>query len=164
MSSHWINTAERWSYLLLAEEIRRWSAKNGEDRRELFRRMVFNAMVTNNDDHPRNHALLHTSGGWRLSPAYDIVPMPLISQERRDLALTVGAFGRAASRYNLLSRCDVFGLSRNEAEQQLEAMLTVVQGWRELFAELGLEQRSIDMLVQAILPPSFYRETPPEAI
>jgi serine/threonine-protein kinase HipA len=49
---------ERWSYLLLADELKRWSSKNHEDRRELFRRMVFNAMVTNNDDHPRNHALL----------------------------------------------------------------------------------------------------------
>ena len=48
---------ERWSYLLLADELRRWSAEPDEDRRELFRRMVFNAMVTNNDDHPRNHAL-----------------------------------------------------------------------------------------------------------
>ena len=49
---------ERWSYLLLADEIRRWSSSNDEDRRELFRRMLFNAMVTNNDDHPRNHAFL----------------------------------------------------------------------------------------------------------
>ena len=62
---------ERWSYPLLADELRRWSAKSAEDRRELFRRMVFNAMVTNNDDHPRNHAMLHTRSGWRLSPAYD---------------------------------------------------------------------------------------------
>ncbi len=69
---------ERWSYLLLADEMRRWSAKNDEDRRELFRRMAFNAMVTNNDDHPRNHALLHTNGGWRLSPAYDIVPIAMV--------------------------------------------------------------------------------------
>ena len=55
---------ERWSYRLLADELRRWSVKPDEDRRELFMRMAFNAMVTNNDDHPRNHALLHTSSGW----------------------------------------------------------------------------------------------------
>jgi hypothetical protein len=51
---------ERWSYLLLADELRRWSVRSVEDRRELFLRMVFNAMVTNNDDHPRNHALVNT--------------------------------------------------------------------------------------------------------
>ena len=63
--------------------------------------MVFNAMVTNDDDHPRNHALLHTRGGWRFSPAFDILPVPKGSVERRDLALEVGRFGRAASLYNL---------------------------------------------------------------
>jgi hypothetical protein len=52
---------ERWSYPLLADELRRWSVKHAEDRRELYPRMVFNAMVTNNDDRPRNHALLHTA-------------------------------------------------------------------------------------------------------
>jgi serine/threonine protein kinase HipA of HipAB toxin-antitoxin module len=59
---------ERWSYPLLADELRRWSIKSNDDRRELFCRKAFNAMVTNNDDHPRNHALLQTRGGWRLSP------------------------------------------------------------------------------------------------
>jgi serine/threonine-protein kinase HipA len=155
---------ERWSYLLLADELRRWSAKADEDRRELFLRMVFNAMVTNNDDHPRNHAMLHTPGGWRLSPAYDIVPMPMFSQERRDLALDAGKFGRAASRYNLVSRCDVFGLAREEAEKLVDAMLRVVSGWREFFSAKGVEARSVDMLEQAILPPSFLQDSPPDII
>jgi len=155
---------ERWSYLLLADELRRWSSKSNEDRKELFRRMVFNAMVTNNDDHPRNHALLHTTGGWRLSPAYDIVPVPLLSQERRDLALTAGKYGRAGSRYNLLSQTEVFGLTREEAEGELAAMLSVVKGWREFFLKLGIEHKTITMLDQAILPASFFREESPDAL
>jgi len=155
---------ERWSYLLLADEVRRWSAKNEADRIELFRRMVFNAMVTNNDDHPRNHALLRTSAGWRLSPAYDIVPVPLVSQERRDLALTAGTFGRTASLYNLLSRCEVFGLSPDSAKHEISAILQVVKGWQDFFVEKGVEQRSIEMLEQAILPASFYREEPPQVL
>jgi HipA-like C-terminal domain len=65
------------------DELRRWLVRSLDDRTEPYRRMVFNAMVTNNDDHPRNHALLRTRGGWRLSPAYDIVPTPMVSQERR---------------------------------------------------------------------------------
>jgi serine/threonine-protein kinase HipA len=154
---------ERWSYLLLADELRRWSSKNGEDRKELFRRMVFNAMVTNNDDHPRNHALLCTAGGWRLSPAYDIVPVPLISQERRDLALTAGAHGRAASQYNLLSRCDAFGLSLAEATAILDSMRTVVSGWRECFIKMGVESRSIEHIAPAMLCDAFYRTEPVQA-
>lgn len=151
---------ERWSYRLLADELRRWSVKPDEDRRELFRRMVFNAMVTNNDDHPRNHALLHTPAGWRLSPAYDIVPAPLVSQERRDLALEVGRFGRVASLYNLLSDCGVFGLSTDEARALVEHMEAVVKGWRECFARQGVEAGSIEMLEQAILPDCFYATEP----
>lgn len=155
---------ERWSYPLLADELRRWSVKSNDDRRELFLRMVFNAMVTNNDDHPRNHALLQTRGGWRLSPAYDILPVPMVSVERRDLALEVGRFGRAASLYNILSHCDVFGLSRDEAQALIDRMLAVVRGWREFFIERRVEQRSIEMLEQAMLPPSFFRDTPQDAI
>lgn len=89
---------DRWSYPLLAENLRRWSDKPEADCAELFRRMVFNAAVTNNDDHPRNHALLRRLKGWRLSPAYDLVPAPVVSLERRDLALTVGSYGPAVER------------------------------------------------------------------
>ena len=155
---------DRWSYPLLADELRRWSVKSNDDRRELFLRMVFNAMVTNNDDHPRNHALVQTRGGWRLSPAYDILPVPLVSVERRDLALEVGRFGRAAGLYNILSRCDVFGLTQEEAQALIDRMLAVVRGWREFFIQRGIERRSIEMLEQAMLPPSFFRDTPPDAV
>ena len=155
---------ERWSYRLLADELRRWSVKPDEDRRELFMRMVFNAMVTNNDDHPRNHALLRTSAGWRLSPAYDIVPTPLVSQERRDLALEAGRFGRVASLYNLLSDCGAFGLSTSEAQALVERMLGVVKGWREFFAKHHVDAHSIEMLEQAILPGCFYRTEPIEPV
>ncbi len=155
---------ERWSYLLLADELRRWSTKPDEDRHELFRRMLFNAMVTNNDDHPRNHALLHTRDGWRLSPAYDIVPVPLVSQERRDLALTVGKYGRAASLYNLLSQCGVFGLSPEQARAEVIAMLDVVKGWRDMFAARGVEPGTLEMLQGAMLPASFFRTEPADAV
>ena len=155
---------DRWSYPLLADELRRWSVKSNQDRRELFRRMVFNAMVTNDDDHPRNHALLHTSGGWRLSPAYDILPVSRASMERRDLALEVGRFGRAASMYNLFSQCEAFDLTKDEAQAIVDGMLTIVRTWREFFREKGVEQRSIEMLEQAMLPPSFFLDRPPDPI
>lgn len=109
-------------------------------------------MVTNNDDHPRNHALLHTKGGWRSSPGYDILPVPLVSLERRGAALEVGRFGRAASLYNIFFQCDVFGLTKEDARALIDGMLNVVRGWREFFIQRGVEQRSIEMLEQAMLP------------
>lgn len=141
---------DRWSYLLLADEIRRWSVKPDADRLELFRRMVFNAM-------------LRTTGGWRLSPAYDIVPVPLIFLEWRDLALEAGRHGRVASVYNVLSECVAFGLSREEAQQVIDKMVAVVNGWRTLFAQHKVEKRSVDYIAGAILPECFYRTEPPFA-
>jgi serine/threonine-protein kinase HipA len=155
---------DRWSYLLLADEIRRWSVKPDADRLELFRRMVFNAMVTNNDDHPRNHAILRTASGWRLSPAYDIVPVPLISLERRDLALEAGRYGRVASVYNLVSDCASFGLSRDAAQQVIDKMVEVVKAWRELFVRHKVEEHSIEAISGAILPECFFRKEPPSAL
>jgi len=155
---------DRWSYLLLADELRRWSSHPDEDRLELYRRMVFNAMVTNNDDHPRNHALLQKSGNWRLSPAYDIVPVPMVSQERRDLALEAGSFGRAASLYNLLSRTEVFGLSREQAKAEIDQIRHVVQDWREVFRQHGVSAKDVEVMERAILPASFDRTEPPEAV
>jgi serine/threonine-protein kinase HipA len=155
---------QRWSYLLLADEIRRWSSKPKEDQKELFRRMVFNAMVTNNDDHPRNHAMVRTPSGWRLSPAYDIVPVALVSQERRDLALDAGRFGRAASIYNILSATDAFGVEAQEAEQEVLRMLGVVSQWRQDFERDGVQKKDMEMLGGAILPPSFHLRHPPDPV
>lgn len=100
--------------------------------------MVFNAAVTNNDDHPRNHALLRRQKGWRLSPGYDLVPAPMISLERRDLALTVGNFGRTASIYNLLSQVGRFGLSAEEARTEIDRIVEVVRHWRDSFFACGV--------------------------
>ncbi len=117
----------RWSYLLLAEEVRRACLQAERDVHELFRRMCFNALISNNDDHPRNHALLARDRHWRLSPAYDLTPNPQTSIERRDLALTVGDFGRAATAQNLLSQSSRFGLLRDDAAAVVEAMRATVQ-------------------------------------
>jgi serine/threonine-protein kinase HipA len=149
---------ERWSYPLMADNLRRWSDKPQADCAELFRRMVFNAAVTNNDDHPRNHALLRRHKGWRLSPAYDLVPAPVVSLERRDLALTVGDFGRTASIYNLLSQSGRFGLSAQEARAQIDRLVEVVRGWRDSFFACGVSLKDIDYIAPAILPECFFFE------
>jgi serine/threonine-protein kinase HipA len=74
---------DKWSYILLVEELRRVSAEAKKDAIELFRRMCFNALISNTDDHPRNHAIIAKNQGWKLSPAYDLTPTPHVSEERK---------------------------------------------------------------------------------
>ena len=155
---------ESWSYPLLADELRRWSEKPRDDQLELYRRMIFNAAVTNNDDHPRNHALRRTARGWRLTPAYDLVPVPLASIERRDLALTVGDHGRTASLYNLLSQCERFGLDEAAARREIEKVAATARGWREHFRRCGVSAKDIEYIAPALLPDCFFLERPPDAL
>jgi serine/threonine-protein kinase HipA len=153
---------ERWSYPLMADNLRRWSDKPEADCAELFKRMAFNAAVTNNDDHPRNHALLRRQKGWRLSPAYDLVPAPVVSLERRDLALTVGSYGRTASIYNLLSQAGRFGLSMEAARAEVDQIVSRVRLWRDSFFACGVSARDIDYIAPAILPDCFFFERRPD--
>lgn len=154
---------ERWSYPLLADNLRRWSDKPETDCAELFKRMVFNAAVTNNDDHPRNHALLRRQKGWRLSPAYDLVPAPVVSLERRDLAMTVGDYGRTASIYNLLSQTGRFGLSAEEARGHIDRLVDTVRHWHDSYFACGVSAEDIDYIAPAILPDCFFFERRPDA-
>jgi len=154
---------ERWSYPLLADNLRRWSDKPEADCAELFKRMAFNAAVTNDDDHPRNHALLRRPKGWRLSPVYDLVPAPMVSLERRDLALTVGNYGRTASIYNLLSQAGRFGLSAEEARVEIDRIVDVIRHWRDSFFACGVSAKDIDHIAPAMLPECFFFERQPDA-
>ena len=144
-------------------ERERWSDKPQADCAELFARMVFNAAVTNDDDHPRNHALLRRQKGWRLSPASDLVPAPVVSLERRDLALTVGSYGRTASIYNLISQAGHFGLSAQEARAQIDRIVAVVRQWREIFFACAVSAQDVDYIAAAILPACFFFERRPGA-
>jgi serine/threonine-protein kinase HipA len=120
-----------WSYLLLADELRRWSGRAAADRAELFRRVVFNAMISNLDDHPRNHAVIAPGRDWLLAPAYDLTPQPSIGIERRDLALECGPFGRMARRDNLLAGAGRFGVERDQATAIIDEIKhTVMEHWR----------------------------------
>jgi serine/threonine-protein kinase HipA len=155
---------DSWSYPKLADQLRRWSMRPKQDCIELYRRMVFNAAVTNNDDHPRNHALLRHEDGWRLSPGYDMVPAPLTSLEHRDLALTVGAHGRTASVFNLLSQSGRFGLSADEARAEIDSIIAIVKNWRRRFAACGVTKGDVEYIAPAMLPPSFLMESLPEPV
>lgn len=151
-----ISERARWSYLLLADELRRRSHCASLDLRELFGRMVFNALVSNTDDHPRNHGLIAPGKDFELAPAYDLTPNPLTSAERRDLALTVGRFNRYANRENLLSECERFRLDKPQATAIIDQMKQTVEGrWHAVLRSHGVTEKDCALLARAFVYPGF---------
>lgn len=120
------------------------------DRIELFRRMVFNILVSNDDDHLRNHGYLLDAGtrGWRLSPLYDVVPKPQVAHERY-LLLGVGPRGRAASLDNAVDGSGQFGLTARAAAETVDQMARVVRQWRVAFAVSGITEREMEPVATA---------------
>lgn len=137
----------KWSYVLLAEELRRISADPKADAAELFKRMCFNALITNNDDHPRNHAVIALEDDWRLSPAYDLIPAMPISVEHRDLALECGDMGRYAHAENLLSQSSRFLLKADDARAIVDDMeQTVRNRWYEICRREGVSEKDSETI------------------
>lgn len=146
-----------WSYLLLADEIRRVSARPEADLRELFTRMCFNAITSNTDDHPRNHAILAKDQDWHLSPAFDLTPMPVVGQDRRDLAMVCGKQGRYANRENLLSAHGRFLLSGEEATKLVDTLMDTVRAqWRPTMRRAGVSEQDCDRVASAFLYQGFH--------
>lgn len=149
----------RWSYIILAETLRRISERPREDAHELFRRMAFNALISNTDDHPRNHAAIALGRGWRLTPAYDLTPTPSISEDRRDLAMACGAQGRFANADNLLSESGRFLLSDQQARMIVEEMETVVSRyWYPVARAAGVSEVDCEAVRNAYGYPGFRRQ------
>ncbi|MFT5527833.1 MAG: serine/threonine-protein kinase HipA [Pirellulaceae bacterium] len=148
---------QRWSYVILSEELRRISSKPKADAAELFRRMAFNALISNIDDHPRNHAVIAMNDHWRLSPAYDLVPSMPVSKERRDLALECGDLGRYANAKNLLTQCQRFLLEQSEAEAIIEEMeRTVNDRWVAIARAQGVTEHDCGQVANAFVYPGFW--------
>ena len=141
---------DKWSYVLLAEELRRVCAEPAQNAGELFRRMCFNALISNVDDHPRNHAVIAKDADWKLSPAYDLTPAVPVSTERRDLAMACGDAGRYANAHNLLSQSARFLLDMPQARAIVDAMEEQVRGtWYATARAAGVSARDCDVLASA---------------
>jgi serine/threonine-protein kinase HipA len=144
-----------WAYPLLVEELRRASAAPESDAHGLFRRMCFNALISNGDDHPRNHAIIARNADWRLSPAYDLTPSPQAAYERY-LALEVGDRGRAATAENLISQSPRFLLSKADADTIINGMEECVrQRWYSIAREAGVTEQDCDQISNAFVGPGF---------
>jgi serine/threonine-protein kinase HipA len=151
-----VGSRDRWSYVLLAEELRRVSHEPKKNAHELFRRMVFNAAISNIDDHPRNHAILAKDQQWKLSPAYDLTPANPISDEHRDLAMACGDFGRWANAGNMLSQSARFLLSPTEASAIIDEVERVVKAsWYSTLKAEGVTEPDAATLRGAFVYPGF---------
>ncbi|MFH1215512.1 MAG: HipA domain-containing protein [Pseudomonadota bacterium] len=142
----------RWDYAAIADTMRRQVPI--ADIHALYRRMIFNILVRNTDDHPRNHGfLVNDRAQISLSPAYDIVPSPSFPGVGTNfrLAMGVGESGREATLENALSRAERFGLSVDEASETIKLIVETMRNWREVYAECGVTGREINLLT-----PSFF--------
>ena len=154
---------EEWSYPNLAERLRRVCAAPAENAAELFRRMTFNALISNTDDHPRNHAFLAREQDWMLSPAYDLTPTTPVSIERRNLALACGVAGSLANADNLVSQSERFLLNREAATAIVNQMeQTVRSQWLPIARSAGVSEKDCGKIAPAFVYPGFrIASTPP---
>ncbi len=120
---------------------------------ELYRRMIFNILVCNTDDHPRNHGVVIDGEKMSLSPAYDNVPTPALSGVGTDfhLAMSVGEQGREATLENALSRSARFGLSKENAQAIISQLIKTTINWREHYEECGISGREVDILADSYI-------------
>jgi serine/threonine-protein kinase HipA len=124
---------------------------NQRDARELFRRMVFNILVDNTDDHEKNHSLLvvnpFANGRLKLAPAYDVVPT---NSGQGYQEFICGAQGRDSTLENAMSQCDAFGLRPAEAAADVAAVIEAVDAWQAHFARTGVTARDISNLAERL--------------
>lgn len=147
---------EQWSYIALVEELRRISKEPAKDASELFRRMCFNALISNIDDHPRNHAVIAKEQDWRLSPAYDLTPSASVSIERRDLAMICGDYGRFANVSNFLSQHARFLLDKESALAIVNEMRDyIANNWYSIARAEGVCENDCEKIETAFAYPGF---------
>jgi serine/threonine-protein kinase HipA len=137
-------------YPELAQLMRRMGRPDSirAQQQELFRRMVFNILLDNTDDHEKNHAFIRAQDGhYELSPAFDLLPA---AQGLGYQQMRVGSRGTESSLDNALSEVAAFGLKRDQAIDIVRGVCEFVNGWKEHFLGCGVVPRDIDELAQTI--------------
>src|SRR5271168_797322 len=144
--------AERFGYPELAQLLRRRGVTQGDmyvdHMHELFRRMVFNILIDNTDDHEKNHALRVTdSQQYELSPAYDVLPS---GQALGFQQMRVGEQEADSTLANALSMSLMFSLQKDAAVRQVRAVARIVGGWKEHFKRCGVSSGDVDLYAEQI--------------
>jgi serine/threonine-protein kinase HipA len=142
------NDGDRGSYVEIADVIERFSPSATEDLRQLWRRAAFSVLVSNFDDHLRNHGFLRTtSAGWSLSPAFDLNPDPRPGPR---LLSTSIDYGEDEARVDtLMSVADYFRLDASAAQTVLSEVGVATGKWRSLAREAGLRDVDLEQMEPA---------------
>jgi len=150
MSLLGLNDGDNATYTDIAECIRMYSSAPMEDLHELWRRVVFSVMIGNLDDHLRNHGFLYDQNDqWRLSPAYDLNPVPL-AEKTRELTTWISEEGPDASLDLACRAAPFFGLKEDVAEIIIDEVATALNGWRDTARQLGMSAADITVYATAI--------------
>lgn len=140
--------ADDRSYIEILDFIRQAGSQPAEDARQLWRRMVFNVLVSNTDDHLRNHGFLWAGQGWRLSPAYDMNPAPPHISPRIHV-LALNELDHSSSIDIVMSVAKNFGLSSNEAMRIAGEVAASVSTWRAAAAAQKLTANDASFMAAA---------------
>ncbi|MBW1704673.1 MAG: type II toxin-antitoxin system HipA family toxin [Deltaproteobacteria bacterium] len=140
-----------FSYRRLCDAITKLCKEPDKDKEELYRRMVFNILVYNNDDHYRNHGLLYAGKQkWELSPLYDVVPAAVVG-ESRHLGCAIGPGGnKEATLENAMTSCSYFGLEQVQARQIITSLKSIVGKWQTHFNKCGVPETDIEKLKNSL--------------
>ena len=140
---------EQHSYLEIADVLRRHGAAPKDDLRQLWRRIVFNVLISNTDDHLRNHAFLFAgTHGWRLSPAYDLNPVP-VEFKPRILTTMIDELDGTASLELAFSVAAYFTIDPKDARKIAGEVGGAVARWRTVAATKGLKASEMERLASA---------------
>jgi serine/threonine-protein kinase HipA len=137
------------SYLEIAYAIAQHGASPNNDLEELWRRIIFTVLISNTDDHLRNHGFLYERHkGWRLSPAYDVNPTP-VEVKARMLSTSIDFDDPTASIELAFSVIDNFRIKKPRALEILKEVALAVSEWRSVVVQLGLSKKEIDRMASA---------------
>lgn len=140
---------ETRSYLEIVDALRQHGAAPKADMEALWRRLVFNVLISNTDDHLRNHGFLYSGpDGWRLSPAYDLNPVP-IDIKPRILTTAINEDDGTASLGLAMEVASYFELNDDQARTVAEQVGNAVANWRDEAARHGLTRTEIDRMASA---------------
>ena len=145
-----LSDGDEATYTDIAEVIRMYSSAPTEDLHELWRRIVFNVMVGNLDDHLRNHGFLHDHDNkWRLSPAYDLNPVPL-TEKARELTIWISEEGPDADLDLARAATPYFALDLVRANAIVDEVASALDGWQEIARQLRMSASDLAAYATAI--------------
>ena len=137
------------SYLEIADAITQHGASPNSDLEELWRRIIFTVLISNTDDHLRNHGFLYERHkGWRLSPAYDVNPTP-IEMKPRLLSTSIDYDNSTASIDLALCVIDGFRINKSRALEIVKEVALGVSEWRNVATQFGLSKKESDRMASA---------------